>query len=332
MPFRSVCIALSLMFAAAPALAQEPPPVQGEFAVGEAFPGSFFAAPAGQGPHPTIILLGGSEGNDISARRLAPLFLAEGYAVFGLIYYSPQYFGAPQAMFPGLPQAFSAIPVEQAGKAKAWLARRPDIRSDAIALYGVSKGAEFALLAGERIDGFAAIAAIVPSDVVWEGWGPGTTPGETSSFSWNGEPLPFVPYVDMQAEIAKYGTDETPRLRTPQDAGRHANPDRVPAARIRVEMIDEPVFVAGGDQDNTWASGEMAQAIAERRAEAGLETVSLIFPEAGHGLSGEPRPNRWSSEADLAAKRIIWPATLAFFRNHLKSGNSPGGGRMAESR
>ena len=319
---------LTLLFAAAglaiaPAglAAQAVSPVEnapGEVSIGEAMPGSFFVAPPGEGPHPAIILMGGSEGNDTSARGLAEPFLAEGYAVFGLIYYSPRYFGATAAKFPQLPSAFASIPVERVEQARDWLAARRDVRADAIGLYGVSKGAELALLAGERIDGLAAIAAIVPSDVVWEGWGPGTEPGRSSSFSWRGEPLPFVPYVDMQAEIAKYGTDETPRLRTPQDGGRHANPDRVPDARIRVETIDEPVFVAGGDRDDTWASGEMAQAIAERRAEAGLETVSLVFPEAGHGLSGEPKPNRWSTEADLAAKRDVWPATLAFFAKYLK--------------
>ena len=170
---------------------------------------------------------------------------------------------------------------------------------------------------------FSAVAAIVPSDVVWEGWGPGTVDGVSSSFSWRGVSLPFVPYIGMDAEIAKYSDpDATPRLRTPQDNGRHAHPERVEPARIRVEDIDAPVLVAGGDQDNVWASGEMAQYIAERRFAAGLDTVSLIFPEAGHALSGTGTPSESStyrySEADLAAQQAIWPATLQFFQQHLK--------------
>ena len=296
-----------------------------EVAIGATMPGSFFATPPGAGPFPAIILIGGSEGDDASARRMAPLFLEQGYAVLGLIYYSPRYFGAPAARFPQLPTAFASIPVERVEDARNWLVARPDVRSDSIEIYGVSKGAEFALLAGSLIDGFAAIAAIVPSDVVWEGWGPGTTTGESSSFAWRGNPLPFVPYIGMDEEIAKYGTKETPRLRIAQDRGRHANPDRAVTARIRVEAIDEPVLVAGGDADKTWNSGEMAQNIAERRAAAELPTVSLIYTDAGHGLSGDGTPREWYDEAELAAQKEIWPATLAFFARHLKGEAQPGG-------
>lgn len=284
--------------------------------------GAFFAYPEGEGPFPTIIILGGSEGGDSAARQKAPLFLGEGYAVLGLPYYSPAWFGR-DAQFPELPRAFHDIPIDRLETALAWLQAQPTVVADKIGLYGVSKGAEFALAGASRIDGFAAVVAIVPSDVIWEGWGPGTIDGQGSGFSWRGKPLPFVPYVGMDAEFAKFGRPgETPRLRTPQDAGRHANPDRVAAATIDVENIDEPVFVAGGDLDNTWASGEMAQQISERRATAGLLTVSLIFPEAGHALSGtgiqSTQGSYRYSEADLAAQSIVWPATLAFMAEHLK--------------
>ena len=289
-----------------------------EVSVGDALPGAFFITPEGDGPFPTLILLGGSEGNDRGARGKAPKFLAEGYAVFGLPYYSPAW-GPQKQQFPALPRAFDAIPVDKLETARDWLQQRSDVRADAIAIYGVSKGAEFALIAGSKIDGFAAIAAIVPTDVVWEGWGPGTQPGKNSSFSWRGKPLPFVPYDGMNEEFATpSGADGRPRLRLPHDKGRHANPALAIAARIPVEAIDEPVLVAGGDADNVWNSGEMTQIIAERRAEAGLETVSLIFTDAGHSLSGDGAPSKWSSDAEIEAQKIIWPATLAFFRKHLK--------------
>ncbi len=290
--------------------------------VGDSLPGAFFITPDGAGPFPAIILLGGSEGGDGTVRTKAPLFLAEGYAVLGLPYYSPAYFGQ-QPQFPNLPRAFHNIPVDKLEVARDWLRQQSSVGDRPVGVYGVSKGAEFALLGASLIDGFDAIAAIVPTDVVWEAWGPGTVEGESSSFSWRGKPLPFVPYVGMNEEIAKYATPEpNVRLRTPQDAGRHRYPEKVEAARIKVERIDEPVLVAGGDMDNVWASGEMAQYLAERRHAAGLPTVSLVFPEAGHGLSGTGEQLTEGSfrysEADLAAQREIWPATLAFFSEHLK--------------
>jgi len=259
----------------------------------------------------------------MGSRGSATRFIEQGYAVLGLPYYSPGYL-APARRLPDLPEAFDSIPLENLAIARDWLRQRDDVMPNAIGLYGVSKGAEFVLAGASRIDGFAAVVAIVPSDVIWEGWGPQAKPGEVSSFSWQGEALPFVPYLGMEEEFAKYAIPgAVVRLRTPQDAGRRANPDRVPAARIRVEDIDEPVLVAGGDADNTWNSGGMAQNIAERRAEAGgLETVAMIYPGAGHALSGTGVQRTEGEfrydEATLSAQQEIWPATLAFLAEHLK--------------
>ncbi|MBH5322266.1 acyl-CoA thioester hydrolase/BAAT C-terminal domain-containing protein [Aurantiacibacter sediminis] len=284
---------------------------------GESLPGAFLALPEGDGPYPVIIVLGGSEGGDSSARTFAQRFAPEGYAVFGLPYYSPAREG--DRHIPGLPNAFADIPVDTLEIALDWLQSRPEIRADAIGIYGVSKGAEMALLGGTLIDGFAAIAAIVPSDVVWEGWGAGRT---ASSFSWRGEPLPFVPYLGMGEEFANpTGPEGRPRIRLPHDRGRNANPDRAVIARIPVENIDEPVLVAGGDADLVWNSGEMAQAIAERRVAAGLETVSLVFTDAGHYLSGDGS-RETGNPANQFAQQEIWPATLAFFAEHLR-GETP---------
>lgn len=325
-PF-SVAICIFWLFWGAPLFAHDDEPtlpLSNEILIGETMPGSFFAKPDGEGPFPALIVIGGSSGGDDTARRLARRFISEGYAVFGLVYYSPSWFGRP-AQFPDLPAAFDAIPVELAGEARTWLCSRSDVRCDRVGVYGVSKGAEFALLAGSLIEGFAAVAAIVPSDVVWEGWGPGTEWGQNSSFSWQSEPLPFVPYIGMEEEFAKYSTGERPRLRIPHDRGRHANPDRTVAARIGVENIDEPVFVAGGDADDVWNSGEMAQNISETRSAAGLETVALIFTDAGHGLSGDgSNIEGWYEEPELEAQRAIWPATLEFFAGHLADGIAGG--------
>ena len=243
--------------------------------------------------------------------------------MLGLPYYVPPYLPSNPALA-GLPAAFASIPLDRLATARDWLRGRRDVRADRIGIYGASKGAEFALAGAQRIPGFAAIAAIVPSDVIWEGWGPGIREGQSSSFAWRGRALPFVPYIGMAEEFAKFGRPgETPRLRTPQDAGRHANPGRVEPARIRVETIAAPVLVAGGDQDPVWASGEMAQAIAERRAAAGRATTVFIFPDAGHALTGTGTPpaggaRSQTAAADLAAQRVLWPATLAFFAQNLK--------------
>lgn len=315
----ALLMAVSLPSVAAPERSAQ---ASAEVKVGDALPHAFFMTPDGRGPFPAVVLLGGSEGGDWFARSQSKALLAEGYAVLGLPYYSPAFPGMPSRL-PGLPQAFSSIPLEQLATARDWLTARPEVRRDAIAVMGVSKGAEFALAGTSRIPGFAAVVAIVPSDVIWEGWGMGTKPGEPSSFSWNGKPLPFVPYLGMEAEFAKFGTGERPNLRKPQDAGRAANPGRVPAARIEVEKIAAPVLIAGGDKDEVWASGPMARSIGETRDRAGgLETVTLTFPDAGHMLSGtgeqSTNPAFQFPESDLAAQRTVWQATREFLARHLK--------------
>lgn len=286
-----------------------------ESPLGAEFPGAFLLRRPGSEPRPVIVVLGGSEGNDGAARNEAPLWAERGYAAVGLPYYSPAWGNQPQAI-PGLPRGFANIPLDTLIGVRDALRLRSDVDSDRIGLLGISKGAEFVLAGASRIDGFAAVAAIVPSDVIWEGWGAGSSPGRTPSFSWRGEPLDFVPYVGIERAIGQVPQDERVAMRVPHAEGRARHPGRAAAARIRVEDIDEPVFVLGGGQDQVWDSGEMAARIAAVRADAGLETDVLIFAEAGHGISGPPQtPTRHSS---INARSVGWVALQAFFERTLK--------------
>ncbi|MDJ0920590.1 MAG: acyl-CoA thioesterase/bile acid-CoA:amino acid N-acyltransferase family protein [Henriciella sp.] len=278
--------------------------------LGEAYPGAVFATPLdGEGPWPVLFILGGSEGHDTTARKMAPVFASHGYFAVGLPYYSPAWGDQPQRV-PGLPRAFANIDVAILEDIIGTIADFPQANTDKIGLWGVSKGAEYALIAGTKIPDIDAIAAIVPSDIVWEGWGAGET---VSSFAWKGEPLDFVPYKGMDEEFQK----ETPVLRIPHDAGRAAFPDRVEAARIPVTSIDEPLFLVGGDEDKVWASGPMARLIKTARDAAGLETELYVSETAGHYLSGHGYQP--ANEADAKVKTVAWPAMLAFLERELKS-------------
>lgn len=298
-------------------------------------PGAVFAvlpAPEGQAPprRPALILLGGSEGGSLITRD-APVYASRGFAVLALPYYSPSTWGPSgpgPAELPALPRAFADIPVDRLQQARDWLAAQPEVDASRIGVVGTSKGAEFALLAGTRMPWIRAIAAIVPSDVVWEGWGEGTTPGQVSSFAWHGSPLPFVPYEGMAEELAKFATGGPVRLRLPQDAGRAAHPERVEAARIRVEDIEAPVFVAGGHDDQVWDSGGMAEAIAEHRSAAGRETVALVFREAGHflgshgwgpttGYNDGPSQSGGTPVANARAQAAVWKGLFDFLTRSL---------------
>ena len=254
----------------------------------DAFPGAVYASLPGASKRPALILLGGSEGGSMVTQG-APVWASRGYAVLALPYYSPGGWsdkGPTPAELPALPAAFADIPVDRLDAARQWLARQPEVDATRIGVMGTSKGAEFALLAAARMPWIKAVVAIVPSDVVWEGWGPGVDPGQRAGFAWKGQPYAFVPYKDFDQEFAGFSTGADVKIRRPQDAGRAANPDLVPAARIRVEDITAPVLVAGGHDDQIWDSGGMAEAIARTRGAKGLDTVALVYPEAGHFLGG----------------------------------------------
>ena len=285
-------------------------------------PGALVVSPPADGRrHGAIIVLGGSEGGDEFARAMAPRLAAHGYVVLGLPYYSPDYGGPAIA---GLPTSFSDIPVDRLTAARAVLAARPDVDPGRIGLYGVSKGAEFALLAAAHFDWLKAVVAVVPSDVVWEGWGKPVPAGTLSSFSWNGKPLPFVPYDDIMAEFSKAMRGETMELRGPHVRGKAKHPDALAAARIRVEDYHGALLVAGGGDDHIWPSLEMARAVAATRTKAGERTVLLSYPAAGHDLSG----NGYRSTSDTAgvggtpaanaaAQGDLWPRTLKFLAANL---------------
>jgi len=254
------------------------------------FPGALFAHRAGAAKRPALILLGGSEGGSAITRD-APFWASQGYAVLALPYYSPRNW-SPQGLqppeLPELPANFVDIPVERLEQARAWLAEQPEVDAARIGVQGTSKGAEFALIAGTQLPWIKGIAAIVPSDVVWEGWGEGVKPGQHASFAWRGQPLDFVPYKDFEKEFAGAALGESIVIRRPLDKGRAAaTAQQIEKARIPVERIAAPVFLLGGDDDQVWDSGRMAQAIAARRASvAGLKTVLLHHPAAGHYLGG----------------------------------------------
>jgi dienelactone hydrolase len=282
------------------------------------FPGAVWVRSAAGGRLPVIIVLGGSEGGDTTARDYAPLLAAQGYAVLGLPYYNG--FGGK---ITGLPDAFADIDVARLQAVRLWLQEQPDVDASRIGIWGVSKGAEFALIAASRYSWVKAVAAIVPSDVVWEGWGlPGQRP---SSFAFAGTPLPYVPYDRVEEEFAKYGTGGRPDLRRAHDDGRRLNPDRVAAARIRVEDFAGPVLVAGGDRDSIWASGPMAQAVAATRRRAGRPVVLVHEADAGHALAGpglepaQPYEAAGGKAAAIARARLAaWAATLDLFASALK--------------
>lgn len=188
--------------------------------------------------------------------------------------------------------------------------------SDHLAVVGVSKGAEAALLLACRDQRIRAVVALSPTSVVWANVGPGRDGRDRpqrSSWTVNGVPLPFAPYDDTWTPET---IDGAPAFRSMYQQSLTTFADRIAAATIPAERITGHVLLAAGDDDQLWPSTVFAEQIRERRAAHGLPTTTLVGPGAGHGIRfpGEPTTpgggmlmaRGGSPAADATFGRRVW--------------------------
>jgi uncharacterized protein len=310
----------------AAAFAQTPPPAPATPAIRVGDPGpegvridkdgvfaNYFSA-KGDGRHPGVMFLGGSEGGLGEGKGgMLKALSDEGYSVLYLCY-----FGCPNT------QPFlKSVPLETFDRGLAFLRSQPDVDPDRIAVVGGSKGGEAALLVGVRDQKLKAVVAGMPSSVAWPSSGASafTQPSWTSK----GEPVPFVPYA--MASFGKSGVfglynDALPTLAQHQDAV------------IPVERIAAPIMLVCGESDTLWPSCSMADQVAERlKAKGRPAPVLLRYKDAGHAVFGAPADatpqamaaaQRMASqtggtaEGNMAARADGWPKVVAFLRATLK--------------
>lgn len=312
-------VVAALVVLAAPAFASAQTVVERPIA---GFPHAIVYTLEGDAPRPVLVILHGAEGGDEAGRMFGPEFARMGYAAVGLPYYSPNWGDyAPPPQLPDLPGSFIDIRVDQIAELREALRGMAGVDVERFGLLGASKGSEFALLAGSRYPWIDSIVAYTPTDVVWEGWGLEMVEAEgtRSSFSFGGEPLPFMPYRGIvEGLLAGAAAD----WRAIHENGRAAHPDREAAARIPVEAYAGALMVIAGDRDAQWNSAGAARTIGRTRTDAGLATEVLIFAEAGHDLVGDGGPrdaarSGGTPEANAAARQDIWPKMVDFLARTL---------------
>ncbi len=154
--------------------------------------------PREPGPHPALLIFGGSEGGIDYGRRNARHYASLGYSCLGVAYFNAE----------KLPPYLEDLPLEYFGKALSWMKARPEMKADAIGVVGASRGGELALLLGATFPEIKAVVANVPSGVVWSGWNPEWPERLSSSWTFGGDELSYVPNTD------------TPPVWTMDDAGR----------------------------------------------------------------------------------------------------------------
>lgn len=216
-----------------------------------------------------IIVLGGSSG-------AVPVERARLVAGLGVEVIALRWFGGPDQS-PGICE----IPLEIIERAVDLLARAGRQR---LGLVGTSKGAEAALLLGSLDTRVDLVVAFSPSAYVWANVGPGFDGFEwppRSSFTWRGEPVPFVPH-DAEDLLSVRRIPPVCYLDLFITSLRK-HQEKLLAAAIPVERAGALILVAGGD-DQLWPSVEFAQRLAARRKAHGKTTNLILHPQAGHRI------------------------------------------------
>jgi dienelactone hydrolase len=277
-----------------------------------------FARPAGPGPFPAVIAFAGSSGGLGPAAAWAPALASHGIAALSIAY-----FGVP-----GLPEALIRIDVEVVGRAADWLLRRPDVEPGRIAVMGMSRGSELALLAGALLEPVGQVVAFAPSGVCWAGLG-AHGPVAAPAWRFGGDDIPCAGTYPMGLPPPA-AVPGSPIASRPFFEAMLRNHDMIRAAEIPVERVRGPILMVSGEADAMWPATEMAEIAEHRAAERGFthELTHLRYPGAGHlcgGVPGTPAVTEsrhpltgqvysfgGSPAANAHARADSWPQVLQF--------------------
>jgi len=284
--------------------------------------------PPGRGPHPVVIVLSGS-GGGFDLDKAATLS-RHGFATLALAYFgiSP------------LPVWLNRIPLDYFEAALAWVASHRELDTQRIGALGVSRGAELALLLGTKFPLIRAIVAYAPSSVAWAAGGRDKVTGEIiPSWTWRGEPVPFVPLPlrsFMLRSALPVAVARRPVMFRNLFLAGLRDRDAVARAAIPVEQIRGPIMLISGGDDHVWPATEMCETILARLTDHRFSHAVeyLNYPRAGHMLrypylattsrqsrNRHLRNARFSfggnAPADAEANADSWRRAIAFLHAHL---------------
>ncbi len=290
--------------------------VSNEVVSGERWSGQL-TIPKSGGPFPVVIALAGWD--DGPMPMTSALIAMQGYAVLNLGYHG----------WEGLPEELVEIPIESVTNAIDWLETRFEVDSSRIGMYGISRGAELALVVASRDPRITAVVAWAPSSEVFAGISFRSI-RPRSSWSWDGQAIPFAkaPINRDTLRVIANLMLRRPTAFRPSYAAALAASDGT--STIPIERINGEVLLVAGARDLVWPSAVMSQRIVARAKVLGgdVSVTALIFDEAGHALNYSLWPygdfterqmiRGGTPESNHLAGQRAWRETLEFFAQHLR--------------
>jgi dienelactone hydrolase len=232
--------------------------------------------PPGVGPHPALLVLSGG-GGGIEEFRGA-ILASHGYAALALGHFAVE----------GRPRGLVNIPLEYFERAISWIRAQPWFDDRLLAVWGASRGGELALLLGATFPEINAVAAWVPSGVLFGALG-FAEPGDARppvAWTFRGKPLPYLQENNTSGDPPPVREPGRPVAYTPFYRSQLHDARAVERATIPVEKIRGPVQLVSGVDDQMWPSSDLAD-IALHRLEAHRHPFPfrhLKYPKAGHTI------------------------------------------------
>ncbi|HET8841013.1 MAG TPA: acyl-CoA thioesterase/bile acid-CoA:amino acid N-acyltransferase family protein [Ktedonobacteraceae bacterium] len=275
--------------------------------------GSFFL-PDSPDPCPGLLLLGGSSGTALEQQ--AALLASHGYCTLALAYFGRDH----------LPPELTEIPLEYFGQALQWLQNQAEVLPTKLAVLGVSKGAEAALLLASTFESIKAVVGYAPSAVVYEGLTGREENQNRSSWSYQGKPWPFLsqtPPPSILAYEQQCLRENIPIAFCPRYLSSLAERRDGEQATIPVEKINGPVLLISGQDDQMWPSAHFGFLIEQRLKQHSFphDVRHLTYENAGHKIGIPFLPATTLHQMHHAAANILCayggtPAGNAFASAH----------------
>lgn len=230
--------------------------------------------PAGPGPHPLVVYMNGSSGG-VNAPRAA-LFAARGYQCLALAIFN----------YEGRPRYLNDMPLEYFERSLAWARRSLRPRDGFVALSGISRGGETALLVASHYpDLVSAVVAYVPSSVTHGVVSAGAPQTGRDAQVWTrgGRPLPHLWQDNRCADWDAAYASDPPYRQTHAFMSATRDAQAVERARIPIERYPGPVMLVSASDDGFWPSTAYSEMVVRRRQAAGdLPTRHHVCAGAGH--------------------------------------------------
>ena len=217
---------------------------------------------------PLIVGLGGSEGGNAWTsdywKKTREQFIEKGYAFLAIGYFKAK----------GTPDKLEKIAMEDVHYAIKLASKNKKINKRKIAIIGGSRGADLALLQGSYYKDIKCVIGIVSSHATFVG---NTDHFTTSSWTYQGKELPFVPVNDEAVPFMM--------KRDLRGAFEAMLKDTIAEekALIKVEDIKGPILLISATKDEICPSTPMAEKIIARlKANKFKYNYKHIAIEGGH--------------------------------------------------